>query len=203
MAWLQREMPESPEVALTRWKTQTANDSKFKFVIWLVSYDLSVAGTTREPLKGEISKQVRSEGAPELTLWSGGPMVCWPGPLDDWVLALEWPSWGHSHSNVLGAWPQPQGSPGLKNRLQKLQDSISGKNSLSFFMPIPGQCYLTISWVLLWVSGGGQRVLLEVCTAWTMHFWEKYIRKQLQSAHNLVGAGLVRLGPGPHLDVRR
>jgi len=53
------------------------------------------------------------------------------------------------------------------------------------------------------LGGGGQRVLLEVRAARTVHFWENFIKQKLKSAPDIVGAGQVRSGPGPHPGVRR
>ena len=53
------------------------------------------------------------------------------------------------------------------------------------------------------LGGGGQRVLLEVRAARTMHFWENFIKQKLKSAPDLVGVGQVRSSPGPHPGVRQ
>ena len=55
----------------------------------------------------------------------------------------------------------------------------------------------------LLLAGGGQRVLLEVRAAQTVRFWENFIKQKLKSAPDIVGAGQVRSGPGPHPGVRR
>ena len=53
------------------------------------------------------------------------------------------------------------------------------------------------------LGGGGQRVLLEVRAARTVHFWENFIKQKLKSAPDLVGAGQVRSGLGPHPGVQQ
>ena len=53
------------------------------------------------------------------------------------------------------------------------------------------------------LGGGGQRVLLEVRAAQTVHFWENFIKQKLKNAPNLVGAGQVRSGPRPHPGVQQ
>ena len=56
------------------------------------------------------------------------------------------------------------------------------------------------------LGGGGQRVLLEVRAAPTLHFWENFIKQKLQSAPDIEGTrltGHVRSGPGPHPGVWR
>ena len=51
------------------------------------------------------------------------------------------------------------------------------------------------------LTGGGQRVLLEVRAAQTVHFWENFIKQKLKSAPDVVRAGQVRSSPGPHPGV--
>ena len=53
------------------------------------------------------------------------------------------------------------------------------------------------------LAGGGQRVLLEIRAAQTVHFWENFIKQKLKSAPDLVGAGQVRSGLGPHPGVQQ
>ena len=53
------------------------------------------------------------------------------------------------------------------------------------------------------LGGGGQRVLLEIRAAQRVHFWEIFMKQKLKNAPNFVGAGQVRSGPRPHLDVWR
>ena len=53
------------------------------------------------------------------------------------------------------------------------------------------------------LGGGGQRVPLEVRAARTVHFWENFIKQKLKSAPDLVRAGQVRSGLGPHPGVRQ
>ena len=48
---------------------------------------------------------------------------------------------------------------------------------------------------------GGQRVLLEIRAAQTVHFRENFIKQKLKNGPNFEGAGQVRSGPIPHLDV--
>ena len=52
------------------------------------------------------------------------------------------------------------------------------------------------------LGGGGQRVLLEVRVAQTVHFWENFIKQKLKNTPNLVGTGQVRFGLRPHPGVR-
>jgi len=52
-------------------------------------------------------------------------------------------------------------------------------------------------------GGGGQRVLLEVRAAPTVDFLENFIKQKLKSTPDIVGAGQVKSGLGPHPGVRR
>ena len=42
------------------------------------------------------------------------------------------------------------------------------------------------------LGGGGQRVLLEVRAAQTVHFWENFIKQKMKNAPDLVGADQVK-----------
>ena len=53
------------------------------------------------------------------------------------------------------------------------------------------------------LAGGGQRVLLEIRAAQTVHFWENFIKQKLKSAPDLVRAGQVKSGLGPHPGVQQ
>ena len=52
------------------------------------------------------------------------------------------------------------------------------------------------------LGGGGQRVLLEVRAAQTVHFWENFIKQKLKNTPSLVETGQVRFGLRPHPGVR-
>ena len=43
---------------------------------------------------------------------------------------------------------------------------------------------------------------MEVCAAQTLRFRGKFMKQKLQSTPDLLGAGQVKLGPGPHPGVR-
>ena len=49
------------------------------------------------------------------------------------------------------------------------------------------------------LGGAGPGVVLEVRPARTVHFSENFIKQKLQGDPDLVGAGQVRSGAGPHL----
>ena len=49
----------------------------------------------------------------------------------------------------------------------------------------------------------GPCVVLEVRAALSVRFWENFIKQKLKSTPELVGAGQVRSGQGPHPGIRQ